>query len=124
MDCKTDKLLLRITSTFKLILINILCVSILFFYSESAFSEITNIERNIALKYCDSIEKNLFKGLDDERILKYEYFFNSISTEAINNEIDNLSNFMLEVEKNCSYNLSIKELEEMSQMLKKYLSDN
>ena len=29
----------------------------------------------LAKKYCDALEKNLFKGLDKESILKYEYFF-------------------------------------------------
>ena len=30
---------------------------------------------HLAKKYCDSLEKNLFKGLDKESTLKYEYFF-------------------------------------------------
>ena len=29
----------------------------------------------LALKYCDSLKKNLFKGLDNEATLKNEYFF-------------------------------------------------
>ena len=30
---------------------------------------------HLAKKYCDSLEKNLFKGLEKESTLKYEYFF-------------------------------------------------
>ena len=32
----------------------------------------------LAIKYCDSLKKNLFKGLDKEETLKYEYFFLSL----------------------------------------------
>ena len=38
--------------------------------------KITN--NHLAKKYCDSLEKNLFKGLDKESTLKYEYFFSSV----------------------------------------------
>ena len=37
----------------------------------------------LANKYCDSLEKNLFKGLDKESTLKYEYFFSSIPDNYI-----------------------------------------
>ncbi len=114
---KIYKLFLKIAPSFKLILINIFFVYICF-YSESAFSEITNIERNLAYKYCDSIEKNLFRGLDSEKILKYEYFFNSINKEAINDGLKDLSGFYLEVEKLCSYKLKFEEIEDIKKMLK------
>ena len=38
---------------------------------------------HLANKYCDSLEKNLFKGLDKESTLKYEYFFSSIPDNYI-----------------------------------------
>ena len=38
---------------------------------------------HLAKKYCDSLEKNLFKGLDKESILKYEYFFSSIPNNFV-----------------------------------------
>ena len=53
---------------------NILFISILILFCIPVFSNDTNTERNLAYKYCKSIESNMFKGLDDERILKYEYF--------------------------------------------------
>ena len=46
--------------------------------------KITN--NHLAKKYCDSLEKNLFKGLDKESILKYEYFFSSIPDNYIKDE--------------------------------------
>ena len=40
----------------------------------------------LANKYCDSLEKNLFKGLDKESTLKYEYFFSSLPYDSIKDE--------------------------------------
>ncbi len=117
---KIYKLSLQIASSFGLILINILFVTIIFLYSESAFSKDTNIERNLAYKYCDSLEKNLFKGLDNENILKYEYFFSSINKEEINEEQEKLNNFPSEVESICSYKIDIKEEEDIKAMLKNF----
>ena len=42
---------------------------------------------HLAKKYCDSLEKNLFKGLDKESTLKYEYFFSSIPDNSIKSEM-------------------------------------
>ena len=117
------KLFLKISSSFTFILINILFVSILFLYSKSAFSKITNIESILAYKYCDSLEKNLFKGLENEKILKYEYFFSSINIEEINEELEKLRNLPLNVEALCSYKLSLEEIEEMRIMLKSFLAN-
>ena len=118
------KLFLKITSLFKLMVVNILFIAIFFLFSESAISSDTNIEKNLAYKYCKSKESNMFKGLDNERILKYEYFFNSIKKGAINEETENLSFFTLEVENICSYKLSSEEKEEFSKELSKYISNN
>ena len=51
----------------------------------------------LAKKYCDSLEKNLFKGLSKESTLKYEYFFSSIPDNYIKdkNKFLKLSNLML-----------------------------
>ena len=124
MAYKIYKLFLKIVSSLELILINIVFVSILFLYSESAFSKVTSIEKNLAYKYCDSIEKNLFKGLDNEKILKYEYFFNSINKEAINGDIEQISKLPTEVEIICSYKLSLEEKEEINKLFEKYFLSN
>ena len=120
---KIYKLFLKIVSSFKL-LINIIFVSTLFLYGESASSNVTNIENYLAYKYCDSLEKNLFKGLDNERILKYEYFFNSINFKAINEELEKSGDFATDVETICSYKLSINEKEDINKLIKKFYLSN
>ena len=120
---KINKLFLKIVAKFKFIIINILFVTILFLYSESAFSKVTNLERNLAYKYCKSVESNMFKGLDNERILKYEYFFSSINIGEMNEGID-IINLTSEIEKICSYDLNIEEKEDFKKELKIYLSKN
>ena len=124
MAYKTYKLFLKIVSSLELILIIIVFVSILFLFSESAFSKVTSIEKNLAYKYCDSLEKNLFKGLDNEKILKYEYFFNSINIEAINGDLEKLSNFPTEVEVICSYKLSNEEKNDINDLFKEFNLSN
>ena len=124
MAYKTYKLFLKIVSSLELILIIIVFVSILFLFSESAFSKVTSIEKNLAYKYCDSLEKNLFKGLDNEKILKYEYFFNSINIEAIKGDLEKLSNFPTEVEVICSYKLSNEEKNDINNLFKETNQSN
>ena len=121
---KINKLFLKIASLYKFIVTNILFISILILFSIPAFSNDTNTERNLAYKYCKSLESNMFKGLDDERILKYEYFFNSINEENTNEVSELLNNFTSEVENICSYKLNIEEKEDFLKELKKYLSNN
>ena len=121
---KINKLFLKIASLYKFIVMNILFVAILILFSVPAFSNETNTEINLAYKYCKSIESNMFKGLDDERILKYEYFFNSVNEENTNEVTELLNNFTSEVEKICSYKLNSEEKEDFRKGLKKYLSNN
>ena len=99
-------------------------MSILILFSIPVFSHDTNTERNLAYKYCKSIESNMFKGLDDERILKYEYFFNSVNEENTNDVEELLNNFTLEVENICSYRLNSEEKEDFRKDLKKYVHNN
>ena len=121
---KIYRFFLKIASTLELIVINILFVSILMFFGVPAFSNDTNMERNLAYKYCKSIESNMFQGLDDERILKYEYFFNSVNKGNINESIESANNFTSEVENICSYELNSEEKENFQKDLKKFLSNN
>ena len=121
---KIKKLFLKIASIFKLIVINILFITILFLFSESAISSNTDVERNLAYKYCKSIESNMFKGLDNERILRNEYFFNSIKKEDISEVRENIANFTSEVENTCSYKLGMEEKEDFRKGIQKYFSDN
>ena len=121
---KIYKLFLKIASSFQLIFINIVFISILFLYSKSAYSKITNLERNLAYRYCDSIEKNLFKGLDNERILKYEYFFSDIKKQEIYEIEKSTSSFYSEIEDICSYKLKNEEKQDIENLLKEFLSNN
>ena len=121
---KINKLFLKIASLYKFIVMNILFIAILILFSIPVFSNDTNTERNLAYKYCKSIESNMFKGLDDERILKYEYFFNSVKIDTTNEDAEILNNFTSEVENICSYKLNSEEREDFHKELKKYLSND
>ncbi len=121
---KLTKLFLNLQSLYRFLVMNIFFIGILILLSAPAFSNDNNTERNLAYKYCKSIESNMFKGLDDERILKYEYFFNSVNKENINDGLEILKNFTSEVEKNCSYKLNSEEKEDFLKELKTFLSNN
>ena len=121
---KINKLFLKLTSLYKFIVINILFIAILILFSIPVFSNDANTQRNLAFKYCKSIESNMFKGLDDERILKYEYFFNSVKIDTTNEDAEILNNFTSEVENICSYKLNSEEREDFHKELKKYLSND
>ena len=81
-------------------------------------NKITN--NYLAKKYCDSLEKNLFKGLDKESILKYEYFFSSIPDNFIKDENKFLEIFKSDVKSICSYNISKSNEKEFKSFLHNY----
>ena len=74
----------------------------------------------LANKYCDSLEKNLFKGLDKESTLKYEYFFSSIPDNYIKEENKFLEIFKSDVKSICSYNISKSKEKEFKSFLDNY----
>jgi len=85
----------------------------------------TLVEKKIASdqfaeKYCDSLEKNLFKGLDNESTLKYEYFFSSIPNDFIKDENRFLENFKSNIKSICSYEVSKSNEKEFRSFLKNY----
>ena len=55
----------------------------------------------LAFKYCDSLKKNIFKGLDKEATLKYEYFFSSIPDNYIKDKNKFLEIFISDVKSTC-----------------------
>ena len=75
---------------------------------------------HLAKKYCDSLEKNLFKGLDKESTLKYEYFFSSIPENYIKEENKFLEIFKSDVKSICSYDISKSNEKEFKSFLKNY----
>ena len=74
----------------------------------------------LAKKYCDSLEKNLFKGLDKESTLKYEYFFSPIPDNYIKDENKFLEIFKSDVKSICSYDISQSNEKEFKSFLKNY----
>ena len=74
----------------------------------------------LAKKYCDSLEKNLFKGLDKESTLKYEYFFSSIPDNYIKEENKFLEIFKSDVKSICSYDISKSNEKEFKSFLDNY----
>ena len=74
----------------------------------------------LALKYCDSLKKNLFKGLDKEATLKYEYFFSSIPDNYIKDENKFLEIFISDVKSTCSYDFSKSNEKEFKSFLNNY----
>ena len=75
---------------------------------------------HLAKKYCDSLEKNLFKGLDKESTLKYEYFFSAMPDDFIEDENKFLEIFKSDVKSICSYNISKSKEKEFKSFLKNY----
>ena len=78
------------------------------------------VNNQLAIKYCDSLKKNIFKGLDKESILKYEYFFSSIPDDFINDENKFLELFKSDVKSICSYEVSESNEKEFKIFLKNY----
>ena len=74
----------------------------------------------LAQKYCDSLEKNLFKGLDKESTLKYEYFFSSIPDDYIKDDNKFLEIFKSDVKSICSYDFSKSNEKEFKSFLNNY----
>ena len=77
-----------------------------------------NITSNqLAEKYCDSLGKNLFTGLDNESTLKYEYFFSAIPENSIKDQNKFLKEFKSDVQYICSYEISKSNEKELNLFL-------
>ena len=74
----------------------------------------------LARKYCDSLEKNLFKGLEKESTLKYKYFFSSIPENYIVDKNKFLEIFKSDVKSICSYDISQSNEKELNIFLNNY----
>ena len=87
---------------------------------ENIYKENKIGDNHLAIKYCDSLEKNLFKGLDKESTLKYEYFFSAMPDDFIKDESKFLEIFKSDVKSICSYDISQSNEKELRSFLKKY----
>ena len=79
------------------------------------------VNKKLAEKYCDSLGKNLFKGLDKESTLKYEYFFSSIPENSIRDKKNFLETFKSNIKSICSYDISDSSEKEFNSFLDNYL---
>ena len=99
-------------------------VKINLFNSLPLLGEINTEEKiannQLAKKYCDALEKNLFKGLDKESILKYEYFFSYIPSNHIKDENKFLETFKSDVKSICSYDIAKSNEKEFKSFLENY----
>tara|TARA_B100000212_G_scaffold276593_1_gene216124 strand:- start:73 stop:483 length:411 start_codon:yes stop_codon:yes gene_type:complete len=82
-----------------------------------------NIAKKLANKYCQSIEKKLFEGLDTEFTLKYKYFFSSISKDSIQNVERLMQDFISQVNLICSHKLTKSDIKEFNNYFRKFYSD-
>ena len=87
----------------------------------SLYLEKDIINNKLASKYCDSLEKNLFKGLEKESTLKYEYFFSSIPDNFIKDQTKFLKIFKSNVKSICAYEMSKSNEKELNSFLRNYL---
>ena len=79
-----------------------------------------DITNNLEIWTKVSLEKNLFKGLDKESTLKYEYFFPSIPDNYIKDENKFLEIFKSDFKSICSYDFSKANEKEFKSFLNNY----
>ena len=84
----------------------------------------SNIKENLVLLYCDSLNKDIFNGLENESILKYEYFFSSMPNEKIDEPKKFVSEFKSKVKETCLYELNEFDEKELFSFLIKLKSNN
>ena len=101
------------------IIVNIIFINGLPIFGE-IYTEKKVANNHLAKKYCDSLEKNFFKGLDKESTLKYEYFFSSITDNFIKDENKFLEIFKSDVKSICSYDISKSNEKELKSFLDNY----
>ena len=120
MILEIKNLITKIVNCIKFKIIYLILFLFVLIFCGKIYSKEINFETELAIKYCDSIDKNLFKGLDNEKILKYEYFFNSISKDLIDNSPDMFLKFEEKVKQICNYKLNTNEKFEIGKLLKEF----
>ena len=76
----------------------------------------------LAIKYCDSINKKIFNGLEKEALLKYEYYFSFLKEKSITDKESFFKEFQINVKKNCSYKLNDAEKQEILNYIKQFIN--
>ena len=103
----------------KILLYLTVLILVLIFNSKIVFSNtlnknlnnINSAEKELAIEYCDAINKKIFSGLDNEASLKYEYYFSPLKSPNSKDYKLFFKDFKLNVMKKCSYKLT--ELDEI-----------
>ena len=83
---------------------------------------LNSAEEELANKYCDSINKKIFNGLNNEASLKYEYYFSSLKKVPRKDNKLFFKHFKLKVMKKCSYKLTEVDEREFTNFIKKFLN--
>ena len=102
-------------------------ISIFIYNSKIALSNdlnknINSPEEELANKYCDAINKKIFNGLNNEALLKYEYYFSSLQKPSRKDQKLFFKDFKLKVMKRCSYKLTEEDKKEFTNFIKIYLN--
>ncbi len=120
-----NKFFIKILLILIILNINLISTSNIVFSKElnKSIKEISTLEEELALKYCDAINKNIFYGLDKEVLLKYEYYFSSLNNPNFVDPEIFFKEFRFKLKKICSYKLSEKEEEEFLSLIKKFLNE-
>ena len=84
-------------------------------------NNVNSPEKELAIKYCDAIDKKIFNGLDNEASLKYEYYFSSLINTFKDDYKIFFNGFRLNVMKNCSYKLTEEDTKEFEIFINKFL---
>ena len=100
-------------------------IFIFLFNSKIAFSNnlnknINTPEEELATKYCDAINKKIFNGLNEEKSLKYEYYFSSLKKNSLTDNKLFFKDFKLKVMKKCSYKLTEVDEKDFTNFIKKF----
>ena len=114
----------------KIVLFLLILIFIFISTSKIAFSKelknniqkINSPEEELAIKFCDAINKNLFNGLNKETSLKYEYYFSSLRIQSRMDPEIFFKDFRLNVKRNCNYILTEWEKNEFISYLEKSLN--
>tara|TARA_Y100000589_G_scaffold289928_1_gene292302 strand:- start:398 stop:793 length:396 start_codon:yes stop_codon:yes gene_type:complete len=103
------------------ILFTFLIITFIEFYCAPIYSKTIEIEEDLAIKYCDSVDKNLFNGLETEMILKYKYFFNNVDTKEIQDKEKFINKLEKSVMNRCNDELLANEKSEFISFIKLFL---
>jgi len=84
----------------------------------------SKFEKILANRYCDSISKNLFKGLEKERLLKFNYFFSNLRLESVRSNNEFIKEIKSKIKDDCDIDLKKNEVDELLDFYNLYFQSN